>query len=99
MLDKIIHKHLDAMDEIERDIDEAIDEVFDSIDIKILISDPEQYLDEVVSTVKQMIEENYLERAVKLGDKLYEDVTKKEEIVVDDSTNPRKNEALDGNKG
>lgn len=98
MLDKLIHSHLNEIDDLEKELDDDIDEVLSHIDIDILVTSPENYMAEVGDVIKQMLEHKYLERSILLGKSLAERVDKKDKVIVDDSTNPRKNEGLSGDK-
>lgn len=91
MLDKTIHKHLDEMDKIYKDIDEKIDAIIDEIDIDELMESPSEYLHEVVDEINNNVINDASASAIKAGEAFAKSIEKKDEIVVDDSTNPRVN--------
>ena len=99
MLDNTIHKHLDQMDALKEQIDKEVDDVLAKIDIDELIDDPEGYLLGVVEAVKEDIVDKFAEKAVKLGEQFGKAINSKDEIVIDESTNPRKNKELVDDKG
>ncbi len=94
MLDDTIHKHLDQMDALKEQIDKEVDEVLAKIDIDELIDDPEGYLLGVVEAVKEDIVDKFAEKAVSLGEEVAKAIEKKDEIIVDESSNPEKNKEL-----
>ena len=96
-MDNTIHKHLDQMDALREKINKEIDEKISLIDIGDLINDPNEYLAALVESVKEDIIDQRVEEAMNLGEKFAKDIEKKDEIIVDDSSNPRKNnELVDG---
>jgi hypothetical protein len=85
------------MDALREKINKEIDEKISLIDIGDLINDPNEYLAALVESVKEDIIDQRVEEAMNLGEKFAKDIEKKDEIIVDDSSNPRKNnELVDG---
>jgi hypothetical protein len=91
MLDKVIHKHLDEMDAIHADIEKDIDALMKEIDVKAIMSDPENALLAIIGIVQNEISVPYIERAVNAGKKLAKAIEKDGEIVVEDTNDPKRN--------
>lgn len=94
MLDKILHKHLDEMDKIYDDADKQIDAIINEIDIDELMESPEEYLNEVLDVINDNVINDISDRAMELGEKFAKSIEKKDEIVIDESTNPNKNKDI-----
>lgn len=93
MLDKLLHKHLDQMDELEARVQEEIDVILASIDRKQILDNPREALYTVVEAVKSILEEKYIPLAAKDGFDLIKKVVNKD-VIIDDSTNPNQNKEL-----
>ena len=93
MLTKVLHTHLDGMDNINKDIQDTIDMIFSQIDIKEVMVNPEQSMHDVVEEVRNIIIDKYQEEAVKQGLTLV-DYMKKRDIKVSNSDNPTENKEL-----
>jgi len=88
MLDKVIHKHLDKMDEMKSEIIKQVDDAVDNTDIQELMQDPEAYMLAFAEMIKTDIIDPMAERAVKLGEAVAKAIDKKDEIIIDNSDNP-----------
>jgi len=93
MLVKILHSHLDEMDNINKDIQDTVDLIFSQIDIKEVMVNPEQAMHDVVEEVRKIIIEKYQEEAVRQGLNLV-DYMKTKTIKVSNSDNPILNKDL-----
>lgn len=96
MLSASLHKHLDAMDEIEIEMQAEIDLVMSSIDKKQLINDPTGVMNETAEMIKKILEEKYIPMAAKLGFSLNDTLKSLEDkdknIIIDPSKDGTKNE-------
>jgi hypothetical protein len=91
MLDKIIHKHLDQMDEIQNKIDADISLIMENIDIDAVIENPHDALSKVADTLSDLIEEEYLEESIKQGIEFSKEIARAKKITVSDSSDPKEN--------
>lgn len=98
MLSKVIHSHLDNIDEIVARAQEDIDKILEAIDRKELINNPHAALQDAVDTIKKLLEEKYIPMAAKDGFDLLKLLNKYDvegkDIPIDPSKDPNKNEAL-----
>jgi hypothetical protein len=95
MLDPVINKHHDKIEEIQADLQIDIDSIIKSIDIDALIDDPQEVMEAVSLIISDKVTTDYLEPAVMAGIEFAKDIQKAKSIKVDDSKDPQKNEALD----
>jgi hypothetical protein len=99
MLDKVVRAHLDQMDALEDDIKKDIDDIFKTIDIDALLSDPHLEVMTIVEAVKHLLIERYIKRAIEQGKDFSKKVEKlKRDIVIQDSNDPKLNEAMANDK-
>ena len=98
MLPKLLHSHLDEMDAIEQMMKEDIDKIISAIDKDLLLSNPQEALNEVVEEIKRRMEEEYIPMASQQGVEITKTIKKYEaqgkEIVIDDSNNPQENKGI-----
>lgn len=98
MLAKLLHNHIDGMDEIEARMQEDIDLIIENIDKKSLINDPKGTMDAIAEEIKTVLEEKYMPMAAQDGIDLkkvldrYDEEGK--EILIDPSKDGTKNEDL-----
>lgn len=94
MLDKLIHKHLDEMADIEDAVAEDIEKAIRKIDIAELMKDPKSELETIVQIIEEMLMEKYFPRVIKEGVAFSAEVRKSKEIIVSDTNNPKLNEKV-----
>ncbi len=98
MLDQIIHKHIDALEDIEERMFVNIDSLIDNINIDELIDSPTDTILGISSVVKDLIEDIYSAEAMKLGfelaDQINESIKENDLIEVTDSDDPNINKDL-----
>lgn len=97
MLSKLIHGHIDTMEELEGKAHADIDKIIDSIDIDDLMDNPDLLLD-LVDKVKDRLVEEHIPAASKYGFELADKMQKMEEkgkdIPIDPSKDPEKNKDI-----
>jgi len=94
MLDKLLHKHLDLMDEIEKSAQADIDEIINNMDIDQLIKNPEMELGIAAMAIKKLMIDKHIPKSIEEGfalSKKIKDLSR--DIVVPDTNNPNLNEA------
>lgn len=97
LLDQVIHKHLDKMDELINSIDEEIDMAVKDINIDFVISDPQEALKSLNIWIYEEIIMPKMEKALKLGKQFAKDVKSDGEVIIQDTNNESINkEVLDG---
>lgn len=94
MLDPVIHKHHDKIDEIQNSVKEEIDNILKEIDIDEVINDPQGSMEVIVEVIKEKILGDYMPDAVDAGIEFAREIAKAKAIKVDDSKDPQKNEAI-----
>ena len=94
MLDKVIHKHLDVMDEIEESMHKDIKKIIDGIDIKLIMNNPYNEMINIVYMIKKKLLDDHIPKAIQAGFKFSKDIKKDGEIVVTQSNNPTLNEII-----
>lgn len=97
MLDKMIHSHIDDMDELEDDIQDAIDKILNlnEKDISDLVENPILATNMIASRVFSLIEDEYSSRAVQLGVDFAKDIEKrKNDIVLQSGDDPDVNKDI-----
>ncbi len=100
MLDSVIHKHVDALDEIETDMSKELDILFNQIDIELLVANTSGVLEQFTNDVKSLLIDRYAPRAVEEGVKFAQVVEKlKRDIVIEDTDNPHLNKGEIVDKG
>lgn len=93
MLDKLIHKHLDDMDEIEKNMNDDIETIISSVDIDMLIDNPDEVMSIVSDSIEQLIDEKYAPLSIDNGIMFAKKVESlKRDIKVQDSNDPTLNE-------
>lgn len=98
VLDSVLNKHLDQMDALKAEADKAIDEVLSKIEIDELMDDPQAYLLAITEAIKEEVAFRMVEKAVDAGEALVKGIDKKDEIEVDGSADPKKNQELADDK-
>lgn len=101
-MDKIINKHIDTIEELERQLDIIINQEISQIDIDAIVSSPRDELTRVAENIKRIFLDEYADKAIELGfdfgrivnDKIEQDKT----IKIDDSNNPNLNDTSKDNK-
>jgi hypothetical protein len=101
-VDKIINRHIDKLDEIERQLDRIIEQEVSQVDIELAITAPQEALAKVVENVKRVFLDEYADKALEMGFDLGRIIQQKIEqdktIKVDDSENPKLNAESASNK-
>lgn len=94
-LDKVLHKHIDSMEEIEEMLKEDIELIISSIDKIKLLDSPSQSMAEIADEIAVLMEDKYIPMAAKNGLDLTGVINrlnkKDKEIVIDPSKNPKEN--------
>jgi len=94
-MDKIINKHIDSIEELERQMDIIIDEEISQININEVIKSPQKALEQVAKNIKRVFLDQYADKAVELGFDFGRKINKKIEqdktIKVDKSNDPELN--------
>ena len=93
MLTPIIHKHLDALDEIDAKAKAEIDTILATLNVKALISNSHDELGRVVEQIYNLIVDKYQPLAHLDGVKLAAQVDS-HIVKIDPSNDPTKNEAV-----
>lgn len=91
MLDKLIHKHLDAMEEIESEVEADVLKVYSAVNVDALLEDPEGEMLALAQGIAEMLEEKYFERIINQGIEFAKAVEEATKISVPDTTNPTLN--------
>jgi len=94
LLDSIIHKHLDVLDEAKAEIEKDIDELIVSIDIDAIIDDPQGVMEYVAELLQQIFIEKYSQTAIQAGLKLAKDIQEADNIEVPKSKDPKLNQEI-----
>lgn len=101
MLDKIIHKHIDRIDEIQEAIDKEIERVYKGLNIDEIIKGPTTAIYEAMTIIKTIIIERYAKEAINSGLELAEVIKRlmaqDKEIKVSKSKDPKLNEDINDN--
>lgn len=97
MLSAILHKHIDAMDELEMQAQDDIDKAIAAIDIKALMADPQATMLETVKLIENVLVTKYGPQAMKNGVDLTKAI-KKHSIEVDPTKDPNLNDNSDSQK-
>jgi hypothetical protein len=101
-VDKIINKHIDNIEELERQIDIVIEQEISQIDIDAAIVDPQAALAQVAENIKDIFLNKYAHDAIELGFDFGRLIQKKIEqdktLKIDDSENPKLNAASGSSK-
>lgn len=90
MLAKVLHTHLDKLEELEKQVQEDIDDVLSHIDRKALMKDPRETLIDVVEAIRELMIEKYMPLSSKEGFHLAS-IVKQKDLIVDPSKNPTVN--------
>jgi len=94
MLDKVMIKHLDGMNEIETEIESALDRLFKDINIDAILDSPQEAMLAVTEIFKEMMVDKVIPLSVKEGQDLAEYIKrlrKGEKIEIPDSNDPNLN--------
>jgi len=94
LLDSIIHKHLDVLDEAKAEIEKDIDELIVSIDIDAIIDDPQGVMEYAAELLQQIFIEKYSQTAIQAGLKLAKDIQEADNIEVPKSKDPKLNQEI-----
>ena len=94
MIDHVIHKHHDKIDDIQKDLQDDIDVILKNIDIDAVIDNPQMVLDVVVRVISEKILDDYLQKAVEAGLEFSKEIGKAKLIKVEDTNDPKANEEL-----
>ncbi|MDD5355947.1 MAG: hypothetical protein PHY56_05395 [Candidatus Omnitrophica bacterium] len=101
-MDKIINKHIDSIEELNRQLDMIIEQEISQIDIDAVIKDPKAELAIVVDNIRRIFLDEYVDKAIELGFDLGKVIQKKIEqdktLKIDDSQDPKLNDTGDNNK-
>ena len=101
-MDKLINKHLDEIEELERQLDIIIEQEISQIDIDLAISNPQEALNAVVENIKRIFLDEYADKAVELGfdfgRKIIARIEQDKTIKVDDSKDPKLNDKSEDSK-
>ena len=99
MLSKIIVEHLDAMDEVERQINDEIEALIKNINMDVIISDTQMAIEQLVHTINEEIIMPKMENALKLGKELAKKIKKVGEIVIQDTNDGTINQGVVNDEG
>ena len=95
-MDTIINKHIDTIEELERQLDIIIEQEISQIDIDAIIVSPQEALAQVVENIKRIFLDEYADKAVEFGFDFGRVIKKRIEqdktIKVDNSKDPNLNE-------
>lgn len=91
-LDKVLINHLDEMDLLENAIEDDIEEVLRTINIKKLMKDPEGTMLAVAKMMQQILEEDYYTEATKNGITFAKNIVEDGDIRIQRSKDPNLNE-------
>ncbi len=101
-MDKIINKHIDTIEELERQLDIIIEQEISQIDIDVVIASPREALAQVVENIKRIFLDEYADKAIEFGFDFGRIIKKKIEqdktIKIDDSKDPNLNDTDENNK-
>ncbi len=101
-MDKIINKHIDTIEELERQLDIIIEQEIAQIDIDLIITNPKEELTRVVGNIKRIFLDEYADKAVELGFDFGRIIAKKIEedktLKIDNSKDPNLNDTGEDNK-
>ena len=96
-MDKLINKHVDTIEELERQLDIIIEQEVSQIDIDLILVSPGEELGRVADNIRRIFLDEYADKAIELGfdlgRKIEEKLEKDKTIKVDDSKNPELNAA------
>ena len=91
-LDKLIHNHIDKMDELEEDVKDDIDKIYEGLDIERILNDPEGEMLTTAEQIKKLIIDNYTPKAIENGFDVAEKIDKlRRDIVIQDTDDPKIN--------
>ena len=92
MLDIIIRKHVDKMEDIEVEAKSDIEKILKAVTIDEFVDNTENVMSDIVHDIKALITEKYSEKAVREGlafsAKINDLIKKDKEIKVPDTENP-----------
>ena len=95
MLDKLLHRHIDKMDELEASVIADIDKAMAAIDIRLLIADPHSVMMDTVEMIRHQILTKYAKEATRAGFDLARDIEELDRnILIDPSKDPEKNKDI-----
>lgn len=101
-MDKLINKHIDSLEDLERQIDVIIEQEASQIKIDEVIASPQIALSMVIERIKRVFLDEYADKAIELGFDFGRLIKKKIEqdktLKVDDSNNPKLNDTSKDNK-
>lgn len=102
LLDDEIQNHVDKIDEIEEQIDRDIDTLVGSIDIDVVLADPETALMSIVADLEELITTKYNpmveEEANRFNSVISRMRNTPDDFVIPNSKDPKLNEELDDDK-
>jgi len=91
-MDRIINKHIDTIEELERQLEIIINQEVSQIDIDLVLISPQKALNQVVENIKRIFLDEYADEAIELGFDFGRIIKKKLEqdktIKIDDSKDP-----------
>lgn len=94
LLDEILHKHLDVLDEAKAEMEKDIDEFVASIDIDAIIDDPQGVMEYAAELLQQIFVEKYSQIAIQAGLKLAKDIQEADNIEVPKSKDANLNQEI-----
>jgi hypothetical protein len=101
-VDKIINKHIDSVEELERQLNIIIEQEISQISIDAVIAFPKEELARIVENIKRIFLDEYADEAIELGFDFGRIIQKKIEqdktLKVDDSSDPKLNDTGEDNK-
>ncbi len=101
-MDKIINKHVDTIEELERQLDIIIEQEVSQISIEAIIISPAQELTRVAENIKRIFLDEYADEALELGfdfGRLLKDKIEKDKTIkIDNSNNPNLNDTGEDSK-
>jgi hypothetical protein len=94
-VDKLINKHVDSIEELERQLDIIIEQEVSQLDIDAVIASPQEALTQAVDNIKRVFLDEYADKALEMGFDFGRQIQKRidqdKAIKVDDSNNPTLN--------
>lgn len=66
-MEKEIHRHLEAIEDMEEKLDNVLEKMFLNLDVKEIMEDPVLALGEFVETLEQVLDEDFHDDALKEG--------------------------------
>lgn len=79
-MEKEIHRHLEAIEDMEEKLDNVLEKMFLNLDVKEIMEDPVLALGEFVETLEQVLDEDFHDDALKEGIKFAKNIKRNDVI-------------------